>query len=77
MTTAYIVKHKNPVVPATAGGTAWATDGLGLGWTKEQAEAHAARCEFAVHGIPFEVALAEPPVAKKLRDVKPPETSTT
>lgn len=47
----YIVRHKNPKV--TTG--EWAVDGAGENWTKEQAEAHAARCEFAVRGIPFEI----------------------
>ncbi len=51
----YIVKHKNPKVPDTKGGTVWLTDGEGLNWTKEAAEKHVLNCEFAAHKIPFEV----------------------
>ena len=51
----YIVKHKNPKVPDTKDGTVWLTDGEGLNWTKEVAEKHALDCEFAAHGIPFEI----------------------
>lgn len=75
--TAYIVKHKNPKVPATAGGTAWAADGLGLDWTRAEAQAHATRCEFAVHGIPFEVVPAEPATAiPRRRDTKSTDSPT-
>ena len=51
----YIVKHKNPKVPDTNGGTVWLVDGEGLNWSKETAEKHALNCEFAAHKIPFEV----------------------
>lgn len=51
----YIVKHKNPKVPDTKNGTVWLIDGEGLNWTKDAAEKHALICEFAAHGIPFEI----------------------
>lgn len=40
----WVVKHTNGAV-----------DGLGLSWTKEQAEDHVRRCEYVEHGIPFEI----------------------
>ena len=42
------------IVRVHGNGQAW-LDGLNLFWTKEEAEDHVHRCEYAEHGIKYEV----------------------
>ena len=51
----WIVRHKDPNNPLTRKGTVFVTDGIGLSWSKDQAEQHVQRCEFVSHRVIYEV----------------------
>lgn len=54
----WVVKHKSNLLVTVTGqarGDGWVVDGVGQSWTKDQAEAHAKRCEYKEHGIEFQV----------------------
>ena len=51
----WVVRHKNPEVPATNVGKNWVSDGVGLKWSKDQAEQWAEKCEYKTSGIVYEI----------------------